>query len=129
MGIHLLSVGKYDYASGPPYGIFHRSLSIPPYHIGANPIKVEPYLSHFALARSLWQYWQRGFCASFSLPFSVRRILPPEAPFLQGDDGPVADDYSWNRLSLYYQTLDCSMVCVVLLLSYLFLLTGFGLIL
>lgn len=107
----LLSVENSDNRLGPPHYLFPRILPIPSYHIGSESIKVDSHLSQSVLARSIWQYWQRGFCASFSLPFSVQRVLPPDVPFLQTGDGPVADGYSWNRLALYYQTLDGPMVC------------------
>ena len=48
------------------------------------------------LASSIWQYWQRGFCASFPLPLSVQRVLPSDAPFLQAGDGSVAE-FDRNR--------------------------------
>lgn len=106
---HLLSAENSDDAIGPPNGLFHHILSIPTYHIGSSLIKVDSHVSQSVMARSIWQYWQRGFCASFSVPFSVQRILPPDAPFLHGGGGSVADDYSWNRRSLYFQTLDSSL--------------------
>lgn len=108
---HLSSDENLDDAIGPPDGLFHHILSIPTYHIGSSLIKADSHLSQSVMARSIWQYWQRGFCASFFLPFSVQRILPPDAPFLHPADGDVADDYSWNRRSLYFQTLDSSLVC------------------
>ncbi|ONK76961.1 uncharacterized protein A4U43_C02F1690 [Asparagus officinalis] len=108
----LPSVANSDNRPGPPHYLFPCILPIPSYHIGSVPIKVDSHLSQSVLARSIWQYWQRGFCASFSLPFSVQRVLPPDVPFLQTCDGPVADGYSWNRLALYYQTLDGSMQSV-----------------
>ncbi|KAJ6804744.1 uncharacterized protein M6B38_184545 [Iris pallida] len=101
-----LAVGKKYYTVGSPHALSHH---MPTYYIGSNLIKVDPNLSQSILARSVWQYWQSGFCASFSVPFSVHRILPAEAPFIQTGNYPVGDDYNWNRLSLYYETLDGRM--------------------
>ncbi|XP_020101516.1 uncharacterized protein LOC109719330 isoform X3 [Ananas comosus] len=77
-------------------GLFQHLMPVPIYHVGSNLIKDDSYLSCSMLARSIWQYWQRGFCASFPLPFSVLRILPPDAPFLPIGDGSIAD-YDRNR--------------------------------
>ncbi|PKA63247.1 hypothetical protein AXF42_Ash017715 [Apostasia shenzhenica] len=91
--------------------IFRHSLAIPIYHIGSYLIKADSHLSHSVLARSICQYRQRGFCASFSLPFSVQRILPPDAPCLQPGNGPVADCHSSNRLYLYNKSQNGKMSC------------------
>uniref|UniRef100_A0A0A9DWZ6 Uncharacterized protein n=1 Tax=Arundo donax TaxID=35708 RepID=A0A0A9DWZ6_ARUDO len=57
------------------------------------------------LASSLWQYWQKGFCASFPLPISVQRILPSDAPFLQAGDSSIAD-FDTNRQLFNFRMLD-----------------------
>lgn len=69
-------------------------------------MKTDSHQSHSVLPRNNWQYQQRGFYASFFIPFSVQRILPLDAPCLRPGDDPVADDYSWNRLSLYCRSRD-----------------------
>ncbi|KAK8968876.1 hypothetical protein KSP40_PGU013644 [Platanthera guangdongensis] len=81
-------------------------LPIPTYQIGQYHIKADSSHSQFVLARSNWPYQQRGFCASFSIPFSIQRILPLDAPGLQSGDNPVADYYGRNRLSLHHQSRD-----------------------
>jgi hypothetical protein len=43
------------------------------------------------LTSSVWQYWQRGFCASFPLPLSVQGVLLSDAPFLKAGYGSVPD--------------------------------------
>lgn len=88
-----------------PDSVLH-ALPIPTYQIGQYHIKADSGHSQFVLARSNWPYQQRGFCASFSIPFSIQRILPLDAPFLQSGDDTVADYYSRNRLSLHHQSRD-----------------------
>jgi hypothetical protein len=61
------------------------------------------------LANSLWQYWQRGFCASFPVPLSVQRVLLSGTPFLQAGDGWIADSDS-NRRLLNFRMLDSRKV-------------------
>ncbi|KAG0467416.1 hypothetical protein HPP92_018996 [Vanilla planifolia] len=89
----------------------HNALSIPTYQVGPYLIKAESYLSQSVLAGSNWQYHLWDFCASFSLPLSVRRVLPRDALCLNTVDDPVAD-CSWNRLSLYCQSQDGEIPCV-----------------
>ncbi|KAK8941156.1 hypothetical protein KSP39_PZI010494 [Platanthera zijinensis] len=91
--------------SDVPDSVLHV-LPIPTYQIGQYHIKADSGHSQFVLARSNWPYQQRGFCASFSIPFSIQRILPLDAPALQSGDNPVADYYSRNRLSLRHQSRD-----------------------
>lgn len=86
-------------------------MPVPIYHVGSNLIKDDSYLSCSMLARSIWQYWQRGFCASFPLPFSVLRILPPDAPFLPIGDGSLAD-YDRNRQLFNFRGQGGNMVCL-----------------
>ncbi|XP_072975069.1 uncharacterized protein [Typha angustifolia] len=89
------------------FSLFQHLLPVPTYHIGLSLIKADSYLSRSVLSGSICQYWQRGFCASFPLPFSVRRILPLDAPFLQAGNGSVAD-YNWNK-HLLYRSQDATM--------------------
>ncbi|XP_062202673.1 uncharacterized protein LOC133905004 isoform X2 [Phragmites australis] len=88
-----------------PYGLFRHFLPVPAYRVGSNLIKSDLNLMQSVLASSLWQYWQRGFCASFPLPISVQRILPSDAPFLQAGDGSIAD-FDTNRQLLNFRMLD-----------------------
>ncbi|TVU49712.1 hypothetical protein EJB05_01038 [Eragrostis curvula] len=88
-----------------PYGLLQHMLPVPAYRVGSNLIKADLNLMQSVLANSLWQYWQRGFCASFPLPLSVQRILPSGAPFLQAGDGSIADSDS-NRQLLNFRMLD-----------------------
>ncbi|KAL0915748.1 hypothetical protein M5K25_013201 [Dendrobium thyrsiflorum] len=97
--------GKLNATRFPCSALLHV-LPIPTYQIGPYLIKADSHQSQSLLARGNWQYQQRGFCASFSIPFSVQRILPLDAPCLQPGDDPVADNYNWNRLSLYYRSQD-----------------------
>lgn len=85
-------------------------LPVPIYQIGQYIIKTDSNHFQSVLARSNWQYQQRGFCASFSMPFSVQRILPLDAPCLQSSGDSVADYYSSNRLSLYYRSQDSTLL-------------------
>lgn len=92
------------------HDLYKHFVPIPAYYIGSTLIKVDSHLYHSVLARSIWQYWQRGFSASFPLPFSIQRILPQDAPFLQTSDDTVADYDSWSRHSWYLQCQDGKMV-------------------
>lgn len=78
---------------------------MPVYRVGSNLIKADLNLTQSVLASSLWQYWQRGFCASFPLPLSVQRVLPSDAPFFQAGDGRIAD-FDRNRQLLKFRMLD-----------------------
>ncbi|XP_038980951.1 uncharacterized protein LOC103716970 isoform X2 [Phoenix dactylifera] len=109
---HLSIAEKSNNENESFHNLFQHLLPIPVYHIGSNLVKVDSHLSQTVLARSNWQYWQRGFCASFPLPVSVRRILPPDALFLQTGDGPVADHDNWSRHSLYFQSQDSTMTFI-----------------
>lgn len=82
---------------------------MPVYRVGSNLIKADLNLTQSVLASSLWQYWQRGFCASFPLPLSVQRVLPSDAPFLQAGDGRIAD-FDRNRQLLKFRMLDSRKV-------------------
>ncbi|XP_062203571.1 uncharacterized protein LOC133905819 [Phragmites australis] len=86
-------------------GLFQHILPVPAYRVGSNLIKADLNLMQSVLASSLWQYWQRGFCASFPLPLSVQRVLPSDAPFLQTGDGLIAD-FDRNRQLLNFRMLD-----------------------
>ncbi|KAL6622442.1 hypothetical protein ACP70R_032321 [Stipagrostis hirtigluma subsp. patula] len=88
-----------------PHGLFQHILPVPAYRVGSNLIKADLNLMQSVLASSLWQYWQRGFCASFPLPLSVQRILPSDAPCLQGGSGSIAD-FDRNRQLLNFRMLD-----------------------
>jgi hypothetical protein len=88
-----------------PYGLFQHMLPVPAYRVGSNLIKADQNLTQSVLAGSLWQYWQRGFCASFPLPLSVQRVLPSDAPLLQAGDGSISD-FHRNRQLLNFRTLD-----------------------
>lgn len=88
------------------HGLGKPFLPVPAYYIGSSLIKAESHFCHSLLARNIWQYWQRGFSASFPLPFSIQRILPQDAPFLQISDGNVADYDSWSRHSWYLEIQD-----------------------
>ncbi|XP_010922378.1 uncharacterized protein [Elaeis guineensis] len=105
----LLVAEKSNNENESPHNLFQHLLPIPMYHIGSNLVKGDSHLSQSVLAHSNWQYWQRGFCASFPLPVSVRRILHPDAPFLQTGDGPIADHDNWSRHSLYFRSQDSTM--------------------
>ncbi|KAG8049005.1 hypothetical protein GUJ93_ZPchr0009g2253 [Zizania palustris] len=88
-----------------PYGLFQHILPVPTYRVGSNLIRADLNLIQSVLACSIWQYWQRGFCASFPLPLSVQRVLPSDAPFLQvGDDSSA--DFDSNRQLLNFRMLD-----------------------
>ncbi|KAL6846960.1 hypothetical protein ACP4OV_022813 [Aristida adscensionis] len=88
-----------------PHGVFQHILPVPAYRVGSNLIKADPNLMQSVLASSLWQYWQRGFCASFPLPLSVQRVLPSDAPFLQAGGGSIAD-FDRSRQLLNFRMLD-----------------------
>ena len=88
-----------------PYGLSQHMLPVPVYRVGSNLIKADQNLTQSVLASSLWQYWQRGFCASFPLPLSVQRVLPSDAPLLQAGDGSISD-FHRNRQLLNFRTLD-----------------------
>ncbi|WOL18669.1 hypothetical protein Cni_G27466 [Canna indica] len=106
---HALTAEISHSSLGPTHGLIKHFLPIPAYYIGSSLIKDELHFHHSVLARSIWQYWQRGFSASFPLPFSIQRILPLDAPFLQSSDGTVADYDSWSRHSWYLQSQDGKM--------------------
>ena len=78
---------------------------MPTYRVGSNLIRADLNLMQSVLASSIWQYWQRGFCASFPLPLSVQRVLPSDAPFLQAGDGSIAD-FDRNRQLSNLRMLD-----------------------
>ncbi|CAL4905910.1 unnamed protein product [Urochloa decumbens] len=88
-----------------PYGLSQHMLPVPAYRVGSNLIKADQNLTQSVLASSLWQYWQRGFCASFPLPLSVQRVLPSDAPFLQAGDGSISD-FHRNRKLINFRMLD-----------------------
>ncbi|CAN6361352.1 unnamed protein product [Urochloa humidicola] len=88
-----------------PYGLSQHMLPVPAYRVGSNLIKADQNLTQSVLASSLWQYWQRGFCASFPLPLSVQRVLPSDAPFLQAGDGSISD-FHRNKKLLNFRMLD-----------------------
>ncbi|PNT62498.1 hypothetical protein BRADI_4g04360v3 [Brachypodium distachyon] len=88
-----------------PYDLFQHILPVPTYRVGSNLIKADLNLMQSVLASSIWQYWQRGFCASFPLPLSVQRVLPSDAPSLQAGDGSVAD-FDRNRQLSNFRMLD-----------------------
>ncbi|WVZ90792.1 hypothetical protein U9M48_037056 [Paspalum notatum var. saurae] len=88
-----------------PYGLSQHILPVPTYRVGSNLIKADLNLTQSVLAGSLWQYWQRGFCASFPLPISVQRFLPSDAPSLQSGDGQIAD-FDRDRRLLNFRKLD-----------------------
>ncbi|CAN6338634.1 unnamed protein product [Urochloa humidicola] len=88
-----------------PYGLSQHMLPVPAYRVGSNLIKADQNLTQSVLASSLWQYWQRGFCASFPLPLSVQRVLPSDAPFLQAGDGSISDSHR-NRKLINFRMLD-----------------------
>uniref|UniRef100_A0ACD5Y9C5 Uncharacterized protein n=1 Tax=Avena sativa TaxID=4498 RepID=A0ACD5Y9C5_AVESA len=88
-----------------PYDLFQHILPVPTYRVGSNLIRADLNLMQSVLASSIWQYWQRGFCASFTLPLSIQRVLPSDAPFLQAGDGSVAD-FDRNRQLSNLRMLD-----------------------
>ncbi|KAK1627420.1 hypothetical protein QYE76_001735 [Lolium multiflorum] len=88
-----------------PYDLLQHILPVPTYRVGSNLIRADLNLMQSVLASSIWQYWQRGFCASFPLPLSVQRVLPSDAPFLQAGDGSVAD-FERNRQLSNLRMLD-----------------------
>ncbi|KAM0881044.1 hypothetical protein ACQ4PT_033178 [Festuca glaucescens] len=92
-----------------PYDLFQHILPVPTYRVGSNLIRADLNLMQSVLASSIWQYWQRGFCASFPLPLSVQRVLPSDAPFLQAGDGSVAD-FERNRQLSNLRMLDSRKV-------------------
>ncbi|MQL74764.1 hypothetical protein Taro_007109 [Colocasia esculenta] len=98
-----------------PQGSQHNIMSIPTYRIGSTLIKSDAQISQPVLARSMWRYWQIGFCTSFPLPFSVQRILPPEAQILHASDIHLMDNDNWNRPSLYFPCEDSTLVLKALL--------------
>lgn len=84
-----------------PYGLFQHILPVPTYRVGSNLIRADLNLIQSVLASSIWQYWQRGFCASFPFPLSVQRVLPSDAPSLQaGDDSSANFDRDRQLLNL-----------------------------
>ncbi|CAM0949529.1 unnamed protein product [Alopecurus aequalis] len=88
-----------------PYDLLQHILPVPTYRVGSNLIRADLNLMQSVLPSSIWQYWQRGFCASFPLPLSVQRVLPSDAPFLQAGDGSVAD-FDRNRQLSNLRMLD-----------------------
>ncbi|KAF0887590.1 hypothetical protein E2562_002308 [Oryza meyeriana var. granulata] len=88
-----------------PYGLFQHILPMPTYRVGSNLIRADLNLIQSVLASSIWQYWQRGFCASFPLPLSVQRVLPSDAPFLQAGDDSIAN-FDRDRQLLNFRMLD-----------------------
>ncbi|XP_040385183.1 uncharacterized protein LOC102700851 isoform X2 [Oryza brachyantha] len=88
-----------------PYGLFRHILPMPTYRVGSNLVRADLNLIQSVLASSIWQYWQRGFCASFPLPLSVQRVLPSDAPFLQAGDDSIAS-FDRDRQLLSFRMLD-----------------------
>uniref|UniRef100_A0A0D9Y0H7 Putative zinc-finger domain-containing protein n=1 Tax=Leersia perrieri TaxID=77586 RepID=A0A0D9Y0H7_9ORYZ len=88
-----------------PHGLFLHILPVPTYRIGSNLIRADLNLIQSVLASSIWQYWQRGFCASFPLPLSVQRVLPSDAPCLQAGDDSIAN-FDRDRQLLNFRMLD-----------------------
>ncbi|KAI4987416.1 hypothetical protein ZWY2020_020216 [Hordeum vulgare] len=94
-----------SFSGRSPYDLFQHILPVPTYRVGSNLIRADLNLMQSVLASSIWQYWQRGFCASFPLPLSVQRVLPSDAPFLQAGDGSIAD-FDRNRQLSNLRMLD-----------------------
>ena len=117
---HLIYCNGWFYAGQIPYGLSQHILPVPVYRVGSNLIKADLNLTQSVLASSLWQYWQRGFCASFPLPLSVQRVLPSDAPFLQAGDGRIAD-FDRNRQLLKFRMLDSRKVgrahCIAVIIT------------
>uniref|UniRef100_A0A0E0RIV3 Putative zinc-finger domain-containing protein n=1 Tax=Oryza rufipogon TaxID=4529 RepID=A0A0E0RIV3_ORYRU len=92
---------KPSFSGWIPYGLFQHILPVPTYRVGSNLIRADLNLIQSVLASSIWQYWQRGFCASFPFPLSVQRVLPSDAPSLQaGDDSSANFDRDRQLLNL-----------------------------
>ncbi|XP_077216905.1 zinc finger C3H1 domain protein isoform X2 [Tasmannia lanceolata] len=100
---------KFTNAHGLSRCLRHYITPVPTYQIGSNLIKADRHSSGYVLAPSIWQYWQRSFCTSFSLPFSVQRSLPTNVPSLLAGDGCVEDQKSGNRLSSYFRSHEGTM--------------------
>lgn len=111
---------KLTNAGQIPYGLSQHMLPVPAYRVGSNLIKADQNLTQSVLASSLWQYWQRGFCASFPLPVSVQRVLPSDAPFLQAGDGSISD-FHRNRQPSKFRMLDSWKVgrvhCITIIIT------------
>ncbi|CAA6654934.1 unnamed protein product [Spirodela intermedia] len=74
---------------------------------GAYLLQVSMHLSRHTVIQSVLasctqQYWDIAFCASLSLPLSVRRVLPSYIPFSCAGDVHPANEDNWNRPSLYF---------------------------
>lgn len=109
LGEGLSLIPELIYAGRSPYDLFQHILPVPTYRVGSNLIRADLNLMQSVLASSIWQYWQRGFCASFPLPLSVQRVLPSDAPFLQAGDGSIAD-FDRNRQLSNLRMLDSRKV-------------------
>ncbi|CAA7389649.1 unnamed protein product [Spirodela intermedia] len=96
------SLGKVNGVHGFPRRLRYNTLPIPTYHIGTYLIEADTLLSQSVLASCTQQYWDIAFCASLSLPLSVRRVLPSYIPFSCAGDVHPANEDNWNRPSLYF---------------------------
>ncbi|XP_058109763.1 uncharacterized protein LOC131252970 isoform X3 [Magnolia sinica] len=101
-----LILGNLTDARELPHGLHHYIVPVPTYRIGPNLIKADKQSSGYVLPHSICQYWQRDFCSSFVVPFSVLRTPPPDVPYSQAGDSCAEDHGSWNRLSLYFRSQD-----------------------
>ncbi|KAJ1688631.1 hypothetical protein LUZ63_012786 [Rhynchospora breviuscula] len=91
---------KPDTSLTAPSGRYQHVVQIPTYRIGSCLIKERPCSVQ---PQGLWQYWQRGFCALFPVPVSVKRFLPIDTPDLLFPEAPVArlyDEISSSKLLL-----------------------------
>ncbi|KAJ4772224.1 zinc finger C3H1 domain protein [Rhynchospora pubera] len=91
---------KPDTSLTAPSGRYQHVVQIPTYRIGSCLIKERPCSVQ---PQGLWQYWQRGFCALFPVPVSVKRFLPIDTPDLLFPEAPVAhlyDEISSSNLLL-----------------------------
>uniref|UniRef100_A0A0E0EMV5 Putative zinc-finger domain-containing protein n=1 Tax=Oryza meridionalis TaxID=40149 RepID=A0A0E0EMV5_9ORYZ len=98
---------KPSFSGWIPYGLFQHILPVPTYRVGSNLIRADLNLIQSVLASSIWQYWQRGFCASFPFPLSVQRVLPSDALSLQAGDDSIAN-FDRDRQLLNLRMLDSS---------------------
>ncbi|XP_049933710.1 uncharacterized protein LOC116254780 isoform X2 [Nymphaea colorata] len=99
--VNHISSQRDSLASQGTFPDFHTNvMPIPIYLIGGEIIKTDKSSLRHVLAQKIWHYWQSSFCSSFSIPFPVHRILPPDVLSLHYR-GDVDDDGSRNWLSLY----------------------------
>ncbi|KAK1297944.1 hypothetical protein QJS10_CPB14g01497 [Acorus calamus] len=104
--IHEKCSGASRFSLGPR----HCTLSIPTYYIGSDLIEATFSLSFGSvLARTIWQYWKKEFCAFLALPFCVQRILPLDSLFLHGGANHAEDCDGWERLSFSFQNQSATM--------------------